>query len=132
MNVGIDIVSVERVRKLIARFPAAESRLFTPEERRYCRGSADPAQSFAGTLAAKEAVIKAAGLGPLAAWAARVEIERGQDGRPFASITGSDHVARASCLPVSISHDGGIAAATATFVGSRGETDPLGPWGERT
>jgi holo-[acyl-carrier protein] synthase len=103
---GIDVVSIERLRQLLESSPGLEPRLFTPAERAHCRAQADSTQSFAGTLAAKEAVIKALRLGPLVAWARRVEITRDDSGAPRARV--GDHE-----VQVSISHDAGVAVAAA-------------------
>ena len=104
--VGVDVVDIERLRAALARRPELETRLFTARERTYCRGRADAVASYAGTLAAKEAVIKALRLGSLAAWGARVEISRSSDGAPHATVAGR-------AVAVSISHDGPVAVAVA-------------------
>ena len=107
---GVDVVDIERLRSTLERSPGIVERIFTESERRYCRSSPDPALTFAGTLAAKEAVIKALDLGPLVAWAARIEVTRGESGAPHARAetnSGRRDVA------VSISHDGGVAVAVA-------------------
>ena len=103
---GVDVVSIERVRLLLESSPGLERRLFTAAERAYCHSQRDPAQSLAGTLAAKEAVIKALRLGPLVAWARRVEITRDSSGTPHALVGGRG-------VEVSISHDAGVAVAAA-------------------
>jgi holo-[acyl-carrier protein] synthase len=104
--IGIDIVDVSRLARALEHSPALERRLFTVTEISYCRSRRDPEVRFAGTLAAKEAVIKAMGLGPLVAWARRIEILR-RRGVPVARVRGLGEV------EVSISHDGGVAAAIA-------------------
>jgi holo-[acyl-carrier protein] synthase len=106
--IGIDVVDVARLAAALERMPSLEARLFTEAERTYCNGKTDPVTRFAGTMAAKEAVIKALRLGPLNAWARRIEITRGPGGEPYARIEG-----RSDELPVSISHDGGVAVACA-------------------
>jgi holo-[acyl-carrier protein] synthase len=108
--VGVDVVDIERLRLAMDRQPGLEERLFTHEERTFCRAKADPMVHFAGTLAAKEAVIKAWRLGSLAAWGARVEIRREPTGRPTAGLRGSRPP---SGIELSISHDGGVAVAVA-------------------
>jgi len=107
--IGIDAVDIERLRALLERRPDAEARLFTDSERSYCHGHADPALRFAGTLAAKEAVIKAASLGPLVSWCRRIEIDRGPNGAPMVKVAGIGDRE----MNVSISHDGGLAVAVA-------------------
>ena len=103
---GVDVVDVARFRAVLRRTPAIEVRIFTEPERDHCHASADPELHLAGTLAAKEAVIKALRLGTLAAWGARVEIRRAPDGAPYALVAGRE-------VAVSISHDGPVAVAVA-------------------
>lgn len=107
--IGIDTVNIERLRSTFRRSPGIEARLFSRHERTYCRGKADPVMHFAGTLAAKEAVIKAGGFGSLVGWSRRIEIRRGASGAPIAAITGAD----LGPIHLSISHDGPVAVAVA-------------------
>ena len=107
--IGIDTVNIERLRSTFGRSPGIEARLFSSHEREYCRAKADPVMHFAGTLAAKEAVIKARGLGTLVAWGRRIEITRADSGAPIATIKGGDH----GPIHLSISHDGPVAVAVA-------------------
>lgn len=107
--IGIDAVDVERLRDVMARTHGAEERLFTPRERTYCQSRVDPVVHYAGTLAVKEAVIKAASLGPLVAWGRRIEVRRNESGAPQVELLGVPHVR----IDVSISHDGPVAVAVA-------------------
>jgi holo-[acyl-carrier protein] synthase len=106
--IGVDIVDIDRLRTTLERSPGLEDRLFSATERGYCHSMIDPVKHFAGTLAAKEAVIKAARLGPLVAWSRRIEITRDGEGVPTASIDG-----QLAPVSVSISHDAGMAVAAA-------------------
>lgn len=106
--IGIDVVDVERFRATLERSPGLPGRLFTDDERAYCLAGADPVVHMAGTLAAKEAVIKALSLGNLAAWARRVEVTREASGAPSVKVIG-----RRETVGISITHDGGYAAAVA-------------------
>jgi holo-[acyl-carrier protein] synthase len=106
---GIDVVGIERLRETLARSPGLLRRLFTPGELEYCNSKADPARHLAGTLAAKEAVIKALQLGPLGAWAQRIEVAREANGAPNATVSGGPQ----GPIPISISHDNGLAVAVA-------------------
>lgn len=113
--IGIDVVDVERFEKVLGRAGGLEERLFTKAERAYCDTRGNRTRHLAGTLAAKEAVIKAARLGSLVAWARRIEIIRGADGAPAVAVKGRRDLE----LSLSISHDGGWAAATALLQRSR-------------
>lgn len=107
--IGIDAVDVERFRTVMARSKGTEHRLFTAAERGYCWSRADPVLHFAGTLAVKEAVIKAVRLGSLVAWSRRIEVQRDPSGAPRVQVRGMPEAQ----LDVSITHDGPVAVAVA-------------------
>lgn len=113
MMLGIDLVTISRLRGALERSPKLEDRLFSEVERTYCRSMPDPVRHFAGTLAAKEAVIKATRSGRLVAWARRIEISRDAAGVPSVAIDG-----RVAPISVSISHDGDTAVAAAMILPS--------------
>ena len=118
IGVGIDVVPVERVQSLIGRHgDRALQRLFTPAEIARAGDLAHQALHLAGRLAAKEATYKAlsadgADLG--ISWQS-IEVERLEDGRPRLVLRGPAlarfHALGAKRAHVSLSHDGGIAAA---------------------
>ena len=90
-GVGVDLVEVGRVRVMLAeKGPHVFERLLTAGEAAYCRSKADPAESVAVRLAAKEAVYKAL-QGSAAArgigWR-DIEVVRDEDGRPEVVLTG--------------------------------------------
>ena len=60
---GIDLVDIAEFREVLGRHAAFEERVFSEGERAYCRTQADPAIHFAARFAAKEAALKALGLG---------------------------------------------------------------------
>ena len=60
---GIDLVDVPRMQETLERTPGFEARVFTDDEREYCNGQAKPWIHFAARFAAKEAALKALGLG---------------------------------------------------------------------
>ena len=89
IGLGIDAVDVARFRDLLARRPAVVSRLFTEGERAYAERRADPAPSLAARFAAKEAVMKALGVGLGAFGWHDVEVVRAASGRPSLSVCGA-------------------------------------------
>ena len=118
IGIGIDVVPVERVQQLLDRHgDRALQRLFTPNEIARAKDLAHMVLFLAGRLAAKEAAYKAlsaegADLG--IGWQS-MEVERLEDGRPRLVLHGPA-LARFNALGatrchVSLSHDGGIAAA---------------------
>ncbi len=64
IGTGVDIVEIERFRKVIERLKDRFLlRVFTEGERKFCDGHRYPAPHFAVRFAAKEAVFKALGTG---------------------------------------------------------------------
>jgi holo-[acyl-carrier protein] synthase len=115
VGVGIDVVPVERFGEALQRTPALANRLFTPAEQLTADGKPRRIESLAARFAAKEAVAKALGAPGNLHWL-DAEIRTDQHGRPELVVTGTV-LARAAELGVrhwhvSLSHDGGIAAAT--------------------
>jgi holo-[acyl-carrier protein] synthase len=65
VGTGIDVIEVARIRQAIDRWgDRFLRRVYTAREIRYCRARNRPAASFAARFAAKEAAMKALGLGP--------------------------------------------------------------------
>lgn len=63
IGIGLDAVEVPRFREVMARTPGIVARLFTAGEQAYGAAAADPAPPLAARFAAKEAVMKALGVG---------------------------------------------------------------------
>jgi len=115
-GVGVDAVDVARFRRVLARRPALAGRLFTRAERDYAAASADPAPRLAARFAAKEAVLKALGVGLGAAGFREVEVARREGGRPALVLSGrAAALARARGVGrwhVSLSHTETVAVAS--------------------
>ncbi len=88
IGIGVDLVEVDRMRRTLARTPALVERLFTDAERAYCERRRDPTERFAARFAAKEAVMKALGVGLGAVGWHEVEVVRAESGRPSLALTG--------------------------------------------
>jgi holo-[acyl-carrier protein] synthase len=121
VGVGIDVVPVERFAESLQRTPPLAGRLFTPAELVTDSGSPRSAESLAARFAAKEAVAKALGAGGGMLWT-DAQITTDDAGRPVLTVSGTV-AERADRLGVtrwhvSLSHDGGIAAATVIAEGS--------------
>jgi holo-[acyl-carrier protein] synthase len=115
VGVGIDVVPIERFASVLARTPSLKDRLFTPAELVTHAGEPRSAESLAARFAAKEALAKALGAGGGMLWT-DAEVLVDDAGRPSLEVRGTVR-ARADSLGVaswhvSLSHDGGIAAAT--------------------
>ena len=88
IGIGVDLVEVDRMRRTLARTPTLVERLFTDAERAYCERRRAPTESFAARFAAKEAVMKALGVGLGAVGWHEVEVVRAESGRPSLALTG--------------------------------------------
>ena len=88
IGLGVDLVDVARFRQSLARSPRLAERLFTPAERAYAARNADPAERLAVRFAAKEAVMKALGVGLGAFDFHDVEVLRADGGQPSLVLRG--------------------------------------------
>jgi holo-[acyl-carrier protein] synthase len=118
-SVGIDLVEIQRIKVAIDRYGERfTNRIFTPWEIEYCLSKINPALSFAGRFAVKEAVFKAIGTGFAEGvkWKS-VEVvndRRGQPqvrlGRAIRNHTGNNKII------ISLSHTSNYAVASAILV----------------
>jgi holo-[acyl-carrier protein] synthase len=76
VGVGVDAVDLDRFRAVLARRPRLAGRLFTDGERSYAALAPDPLPRLATRFAAKEAVMKALGVGLWSFPLADVEVAR--------------------------------------------------------
>ena len=81
-GIGVDAVDIERFRLSLQRTPSMRQRLFTAEELDYVAPKADPVPSLAARFAAREAVMKAMGLGLGAFGFHEVWVSRAGSGEP--------------------------------------------------
>jgi holo-[acyl-carrier protein] synthase len=86
-RVGIDLIEIERIRRALERYPRFRERCFTAAEQAYCDSRANPAQSYAGRFAGKEAVGKALGFGVARAFA-WLDIEIAGRPKPAVRLSG--------------------------------------------
>lgn len=82
IGIGVDLCEVDRMRKALARSPGLRTRLFTTGEQLYCDRRRDPAERYAARFAAKEAVLKALGLGMGACSWTDIEVVKADSGAP--------------------------------------------------
>ena len=116
VRVGTDLIEIARVRRSLDRYERFRDRCFTEAEQAYCDSRPNPAQSYAGRFAGKEAVGKALGFGIARAFAWKdVEIA----GRPKPSVRLSGRLAEraerlgAGEIELSMTHSKELAAAVA-------------------
>jgi holo-[acyl-carrier protein] synthase len=111
VNVGLDVIEIERIRRALER-PGFRERCFTQAEREYCDSKANPAQHYAARFAGKEAVGKALGSGVFFTWR-EIEIR----GRPKPGVVLSGRTkafaerAGAGRIDLSMTHSRELAAA---------------------
>jgi holo-[acyl-carrier protein] synthase len=89
VGVGIDAVDVARYRRVLERTPGIAPRTFTPGELAYARLVADPTQRLAARFAAKEATMKAFGVGLGACGFHDIEVVRADGGEPSLVLHGA-------------------------------------------
>jgi len=119
MQIGIDIVEVERIAKALNRGDKGFwNVVYTPDEAAYIQKAHFVEARAAGLWAAKEAVVKAFGIGFSEGVGFHdVKIQHTASGQPYAVLTGklaawaSEHSLQV--LSISISHTTHYAAATA-------------------
>ncbi len=125
LGLGIDVVEVARIRRLVGEGadPGTARRFlercFTEGERRFCDARHDRATPYAARFAAKEAASKALGAPAGIHWT-DVEVER-EEGAPRLRLSGvAASVARergVTRVHLSLTHDGGVAAAVVVLEG---------------
>ncbi|MGH2399769.1 MAG: holo-ACP synthase [bacterium] len=121
-GIGIDVVEVERIEHAIARWgDAFVLRIFTADEAARAGRSRVRSMRLAARFAAKEAVMKALGLGwRTMAWR-EIEIRNDPAGRPTVLLTGG--AARAAAqqgvgtIHVTLTHTHALALASALALG---------------
>jgi len=90
-GIGTDLVEIERIREAVTRHGESfAEKLFTEKERAYCQTHRDPIPRYAGRFAAKEAIVKALGVGfGKEAGFHDIEILANEDGKPEVFLSGS-------------------------------------------
>lgn len=120
IGLGIDAVDVGRFRIVLARSPGVAKRLFTADERAYSARHADPTPSLAARFAAKEAVMKALGVGLGAFRFTDVEVVRLASGQPTLRVRGgaADLASRqgVGTWLVSLTHTASLAEAVVAAI----------------
>lgn len=122
LNVGVDIIEVDRVRKVHERQKERFlKRVFTQEEQDYCFSKSNPYPHLAARFAAKEAVSKtfSTGIGKLFSWTS-CSIHHGPRMQPLVKLDaqGKDLLAvlGATDVRITLSHTKTTAVAVAMLV----------------
>ncbi len=111
-GLGVDLIEVERIERALERRPSLRRRLFTDHELEACASRARPGRHLAARFAAKEAALKALGIGGLRM--REVEVAGGVDRPPRLDLHGSvaaEAARQGVRLEVSLSHSRELATA---------------------
>jgi holo-[acyl-carrier protein] synthase len=89
IGIGTDLVDLDRFRDSLDRAPGLIARLFCTDEQAYAERRTDPTERYAARFAAKEAVMKALGVGLGACEFTDIEVVRDADsGAPSVRLHG--------------------------------------------
>jgi holo-[acyl-carrier protein] synthase len=88
IGIGTDLVEIERFRLALRRTPRLPERLFSEAERAYAARRRDPTERLAARFAAKEAVMKAMGVGLWRFPLRDIEVVRATSGAPSVRLHG--------------------------------------------
>jgi holo-[acyl-carrier protein] synthase len=109
-GIGIDLIEIERLERAIERRPRLAERVFSAAELEHAGRHARPGRHLAARFAAKEAALKALGLGGLRLH--EVEVEGGGNSPPRLRLHGdAARAAEGLELAVSLTHSRELAAA---------------------
>lgn len=122
---GVDVVEVRAFTQVFRRRAGLLQEVFTPREQAYCLAKKDPYPHLAGRFAAKEACLKAVGIGLSGAGIdhtlQEVEVVNAASGRPQLSVRGwiaaIGRRRRIRQWSVSIAHTPRYAVATVILIG---------------
>ena len=134
VGIGLDIVDTDRLSRALDGPGGFAERVFTAAELASCASRADRVQALAARFAAKEACLKALGVGILEAALRQVEIVSGAAGAPQLRLTGTlgarAEIRGVRNAHVSLTHEPGLAAEVVILEGIRVHA-PSRPIGRR-
>jgi holo-[acyl-carrier protein] synthase len=88
IGIGTDLVELDRFRLALERTPRLVDRLFSADEQAYAQKRKDPTERYAARFAAKEAVMKAMGVGLWRFPLRDIEVVRAESGQPSVLLHG--------------------------------------------
>ena len=109
---GIDIIEVNRIKKIIQHSKRFLAKVYTPTEITYCNSRKNKWQHFAVRFAAKEAVWKA--LGKKDIWHRDITVKNTLDGKPEI-ILSKKYKNLEKRISLSLSHTDDYAVAIAVY-----------------
>ena len=116
IGIGVDLCSISKIEKCITQNPRFLQKYYSPSEQRYLEHkNQSKFQSAAAMFAAKEAFLKAFGLGIGELSFAEISLEHEPSGRPYIQLSGKakNHFEshHAKSIHVALSHEGDMAVA---------------------
>jgi holo-[acyl-carrier protein] synthase len=124
VGTGIDVIEISRISQAMDRWGERFlRRIYTPREIRYCQARRRPELSFAARFAAKEAAMKALGMGPRGGvpWKS-LEVVNLPTGAPIMrSGPGIEPLLNGRTLLISLTHTRQQAMAMALLIDRPGE-----------
>jgi len=114
-GIGIDLIRIERIEAALGRFGERfTDRVLGAEERALCLSRRRLAEAVAIRFAAKEAFMKAVGLGLTGGMRWRdIEVIPDTRGKPNLKLSGrAAQMCNDACAHVSLTHEAGLAMAT--------------------
>lgn len=120
LGVGTDILEISRMERSLEK-EGFKQLVFTAKELKYCESKGKPAQHFAARFCAKEAFMKAVGLG----WTtqsdfAEIEILNHENGAPFIVLHGKTkenaEKSKVKAIHISMSHTEQLATAVVILI----------------
>lgn len=120
VSVGVDIADLRSVTSLV-KVERARNKYFTVTENEYCQQSINPTQHYAARLAAKEAFLKALGVGIFSGIPLReIEVRNRRSGKPYLKLgkVAASHLKSANIISheLSISHGDSLAIAVVLLI----------------
>jgi len=124
--VGIDMIEIDRVRKVLEKHPERFlRRVYTPAERAFCRGRVP---ELAARFAAKEALMKALGTGARSVAWRDIEVLPDRRGKPLVYLHGNAKLRAEriglSAIDISLSHLESFAIASVVCAQEVREQEP--------
>lgn len=121
IGIGIDIIEIERIAKSIERL-SFQKKVFSPDELKTCAEFKNQAECLAGKFAAKEAFMKAIGMGiRQEIWFTQIEVLNRDTGQPWIRLNSQAlhrlEELQAKNIHLSISHNKGNAVAVVILEG---------------
>jgi len=115
IGIGVDITDIKRIAKSIES-TAFQNKVFSSDELKICGEFKRKAECLAGKFAAKEAFMKAIGMGiRQEIWFTQIEVLNRETGQPYLRLNGEaqrrSQELQATGIHVSISHNEGNAVA---------------------